>query len=150
MQAIGRFSIRRHDSDGSSGWLGTAIEDYQLFRVVGETAGSSPRARQQLLRDRAGSRATVALTLEGLDQVGETHIAVCSEVAEVCRRERRRLLICGAGREAMLRLVGAGILEPAGKSIYADLATMVASVTRVDPRGQPSAERAAERGGNRR
>lgn len=143
MQPIGKFSIRRHDSDGSAGWLGAENEDFLLFRVVGRSDAKVPRVGQ-LLREQGRAEASVALTLEGVEAVTERHIAVCSEVAEVCRRQRRRLLICGAGRDALLRLTSAGVLEYARKeSVFADLAAMVASLTRVDPRGQPRPGRPA-------
>lgn len=137
MQPIGKFSIRRHDSDGSVGWLGDEHEDFLLFRVLGGSDAKVPRVGQ-LLREQGRADASVALTLEGVEAVTDRHIAICSEVAEVCRRQRRRLLICGAGRDALLRLTSAGVLEYARKeSVFADLASMVASLTRVDPRGQP-------------
>ena len=139
MQPIGRFSIRRHDSDGSAGWLGAEQEDFVLFRVVGRSDAKPPRVGQ-LLREPGRTDASVALSLEGIDAVTDRHIAVCTEVAAVCRRQRRRLLICGAGRDALLRLTSAGVIEHARKeSVFADLASMVAALTRVDPRGQPRA-----------
>lgn len=134
MLPIAKLTIKRHDIDQFVERPGMArattrdISVVNVYRVVGGNSDKARRLCEQRTVETTFPPA-VALTLEGLEELAESHVLVCRTIRQTCLLLHREFHLCGVTRQNRKALERSGLLDSVdAQNVHASVAMLLHSL----------------------